>query len=189
MTTRDGINLALKIIGLTGLEETIVVAPNDLQAINVLLRKKSNKTQNLPEDRILRELKRQCLVEISSLQDGQFSFALTLIGAKRLQQVIIDELTIPTPKKWDSKWRIVSFDIPVKSSKQRLYFTRHLRAMGFMMLQRSLWIHPFSCFDVIEQLAGYYNVLRYCSFFEVSKVDNLSARRLLRRFEPLLSHR
>ena len=57
------------------------------------------------------------------------------------------------------------------------------------MLQRSIWVHPFPCFDQVQQIASHFNVLRYCAFFEVLEIDKYSARRLLRRFEPLLPRR
>jgi len=103
-----------------------------------------------------------------------------------LQEVIVDELVIPRPGKWDKRWRIVAFDIPVTQSRSRQKFVDRLQTLNFIMLQKSLWVHPFPCFDQVEQLAGHYNVMRHCTFVEVSQLDELAARRLLRRFTNLL---
>jgi hypothetical protein len=53
------------------------------------------------------------------------------------------------------------------------------------MLQRSMWAHPFESFEEIQLLASHYNIMRYCTLFEVSKFDDLSNRKLLRHFNSL----
>lgn len=181
MTTRDGINASLKIIGLAGLTGVAIVAPNALQGFNLLTKKSS---KNLNRSRVLTELKRQGLVHITH-QGSEFRYTITPAGAHRLQQSIIDELNIEIPKKWDKKWRIVTFDIPVQYSKQRAYFTARLQSFGFMMLQKSMWVHPASCLEQVEQLAAHYNVMRYCTLLEVGRMDELSTQRLLRHFKAL----
>lgn len=183
MSTRDGINAVLKIVGLTGLAGVTIVAPNAPQALAKLLNKAPAKKDNYL--RILNELKRQGLIHIAQ-EDEAFHYSLTVAGSKRLQQIIIDEITIPRPRKWDKKWRVVAFDVPVKHSGQRIAFTRHLRVLGLYVFQKSVWIHPFACFKEIEELASHYNILRYCVFLEVEKTDNILARRLSRHFESIL---
>ncbi|HVO86703.1 MAG TPA: hypothetical protein VMT23_03185 [Candidatus Binatia bacterium] len=179
MRTKEAVNAALKIVGAAGLDTTVVAAPNALQGFGILLKK--SPVPKADYEKVLNELRRQELVIISRDEDGM-SYGLTPAGAHRLQQVIIDELEVKVPAKWDKKWRLVTFDIPVRHSKQRAAFTHRLQSMGFMMLQKSIWVHPAPCFETIEQLAGHYNLLRYCSFAELSKVDDLSARRLKRHF-------
>lgn len=179
MSTKTSINASLRVIGITGLAGVSVIAPNTLQGLNLLL--KNSKTKVPKSQRILAELKRQGLVHITPLDNG-FHYSLTPKGAYRLQQALIDGLSVKIPKKWDKKWRMVAFDIPVKFSRQRTAFVHKLQELGFMMVQKSMWVHPAPCFDQVEQLAGHYNVLRYCTLFEVSKVDELTARKLTRRF-------
>jgi DNA-binding transcriptional regulator PaaX len=179
MTTKEGINSALKILGLTGLTGVAIAAPNATQGFKYILRKA--KKNNINHQRILAELKRQGLVHI--LQDGEYvRYTITPAGAYRLQQLIIDEIKITIPKKWDKKWRIVSYDIPVAQSKQRMAFANKLKSFNFTMIQKSVWAHPAPCFEQLEQLAGYYNVLRYCTLFEVTKLDELTTRKLIRQY-------
>lgn len=182
MTTRDGINAALKIIGLMGLAGTAVVAPNALQGLSLILKKSSAKKSD--HNRILKELKRQGLVHITQ-KDDTISYTLTPAGAHRLQRVMVEEVRIPRPKKWDKKWRIVTFDIPVKQSAGRAAFTQHLQNLGFFMIQKSMWVYPYPCFEQIDKIAGHYNILRYCTLLEVGRLDELSTRRLLSRFKEL----
>lgn len=183
MRTRDSIAVVLKILGLAGLAGTTIVAPNALQALSALLKKTAVKKSDY--QKVMKDLKRQGLVHTFQERDS-VTFSLTPAGAHRLQQIMVDELEIPKPTKWDKRWRLISFDIPVKYSRQRLLLTKHLQGLGLAMLQRSLWVHPFPCFEQVQQLAGHYNVLRYCAFMEVSRVDSLSAKRLSRLFASLL---
>jgi DNA-binding PadR family transcriptional regulator len=182
MTTRDGINTALKIIGLAGLAGVVVAAPNATQGLQFLLKK--SKKKDLNYQRVMTELKRQGLVHITQNGD-RLHYTVTPAGVHRLQQLMLDEIKIEIPKKWDKRWRVVSFDVPVTHSKQRMAFTQRLRGFNFMMLQKSIWIHPAPCFEQIEQLASHYNIMRYCTLLEVNKLDELTARRLLRHYNSL----
>jgi DNA-binding transcriptional regulator PaaX len=182
MTTREGINIALRIIGLAGLSGVVVAAPNATQGLEVLL-KKSRKKEINPQ-RVLAELKRQGLVHITQDED-RLHYTVTPAGAHRLQQLMLDEIIIEIPKKWDKRWRVVSFDVPVAHSKQRMAFTQKLRGFNFVMLQKSVWVHPAPCFEQIEQLASHYNIMRYCTLLEVSKLDELTTRKLLRIYNTL----
>lgn len=184
MRTKLAINAALKVLGVAGLVGITIVAPNALQGLRVVLRKSNIKPSDY--SRLLTELKRQGLVHITQSGD-EFHYTLTPAGVYRLQQSIADEIEIPRLSKWDKKWRLVAFDIPVRQSKQRAAFVTHLQDMGMALLQKSLWVHPFPCFEQVEQLAGHYNVMRYCTLMEVTKLDELAAQKLLRRFSDLLT--
>lgn len=183
MTTSKGVDSALNLIGLTGFAGISLVAPNAMQALSLLLRK----TATPPSDyaRIMKELRRQKLIEIF-INDNEVVLALSPAGAYRLAKNTVDEIQIPKLKNWDKKWRMVMFDIPVGKSTSRKYFTSHLGNLDFYMLQRSTWIHPHPCFEQIAEIAGFYNVMRYCSFIEISNLDDLTARKLVHHFSPIL---
>lgn len=180
MDNRGKINHALKIIGLAGLAGVTLVAPNAARGLSLLLKTPQDKYDGYA--RLLTELKRRGLVQVVN-DDGAYTYTLTPAGIQRLQQLLIDELAIPKPKKWDSKWRLIAFDVPSASSAKRAQFTQQLKDRGFYMLQKSLWVYPFPCFSQVEQIAAHYNVLRYCTFMEVDRIDELSLRRLLRYFQ------
>ncbi len=182
MSTKEGINTALKIIGLAGLAGVVIVAPNATQGLELILKKSKKKTIN--HQRVLAELKRQGLVHITHDED-RLHYTVTPAGVHRLQLMMLDDINIEIPKKWDKKWRVVSFDVPANQSKQRAAFTQRLQKFNFIMLQKSVWVHPASCFEQVEQLASYYNIMRYCTLLEVSKLDELTTKRLLSRYKTL----
>lgn len=166
--------------GFSGLS---VSAPNASRGLAPLLRKSPAQEANI--NRLLYDLKRQTLIDVT-IQAGQIRYALTPAGAYRLQELALDEVGIARPKKWDKKWRLVAFDVPVKQSRQRQKFVAKLQALNFFMLQRSLWIHPFPCFSEVEEIASHYNVLRHCSLMEINQTDKASARKLGNHFRHLL---
>ncbi len=45
--------------------------------------------------------------------------------------------------KWDRKWRIITFDIPEMSRKDRNFLRRELKWIGFKELQKSVWVYPY----------------------------------------------
>lgn len=183
MKTKQAINIALQVLGVAGLVGIVIVAPNALQGLAPLLKKTSIKDSDYA--RLLKELKRQGLVYITQ-SGGEIHYTLTPAGAYRLQEMVVDELVIPRPSKWDKRWRLVTFDIPVAQSRSRQKFVGKLQTLNFTMLQKSLWVYPFPCFDQIEQLAGHYNVFRYCNLMEVDRLDEVATRKLLRHFQSVL---
>lgn len=180
---KQSINAALFVIGMAGLNGMVIVAPNALQGLAPLLGKTGIKQTDY--SKLLKELRRQGLVDITKYKD-QVCYTITPAGAYRLQAVIIDNLAIPSPAKWDKKWRLVAFDIPNGKSRSRKKFVIKLQDLGFTMLQKSLWVHPFPCFEQVEHIAGHYNVLRYCSLMEVGRLDEIATKKLLRSYPGLI---
>lgn len=45
-------------------------------------------------------------------------------------------------RAWDDKWRLLVFDLPIRSQAPRIRLWRWLRAHRFGLLQRSVWISP-----------------------------------------------
>lgn len=184
MLVKDGVVESLKILGSVGLDGITVTAPNATQALLTLL--KDNKNQDYPVHKIIKELKRHDLI-YANKSGSDYSLHLTPAGAYRLQEIFINEIYIPITKKWDKKWRVVTFDVPIAQSRSRQLFTKKLKALGFEMVQKSLWAHPSPCFKQLNQLASHYNILRYCSFFEISKLDELSEKNLIKKFSYIIS--
>lgn len=183
MANRDALNDALKIIGSAGFSGLSLVAPSASRGLALLLGKSLSQQANI--SRLLYDLMRRGLVDVT-VQSDRVRYTITPTGAYRLQELALDQISITYPKKWDKKWRLVAFDVPIKQSRQRQEFVAKLQSLNFFMLQRSLWVHPFPCFNEVEEIAGHYNVLRHCSLMEISHADEASARKLGHHFRHLL---
>src|SRR3989338_1016131 len=79
-------------------------------------------------------------------------------------------MCINTPKKWDGKWRLVMFDIPMRFTKGREALRYHLKNLGFLQFQKSAWIHPFPCEDEILFIADFFGIGKHV---EILTVENL----------------
>lgn len=102
-------------------------------------------------------LRRQGCVKIEE-KNHQIYISLTERGRKMAGRFQIDSLKINEPKKWDKKWRLVIFDIAQLKSLQRSVFRGKLKDLNFYPLQKSVWIHPYSCKDEIGLLREFFGL-------------------------------
>lgn len=183
LSTKQLINAALKVIGITGLVGISIESPSTTDALGRL--GVIDETIS-PEkrSRLIQELRRQEL--ITETREGTLlRLQLTIKGAHRLQRTAIDELSIATPATWDHKWRLVMFDIPSRHQESRYLLTSQLKRLGFVLVQNSVWAHPYPCVDVIEQIVTYANLQSFVTIAEVVRLDESSSRRLLRHWPQL----
>lgn len=72
--------------------------------------------------------------------------------------------------KWDRKWRIVTFDIPVKKTKLRDNLRYKLKELGFGKLQQSIWISPLPIEDDIYEFLESNNLKKQVYVFISEKI-------------------
>ena len=72
---------------------------------------------------------------------------------------------------WDSKWRIVAFDIPETHSLTRNLFRRRLKELGFKLLQKSIWISKANCTNLIRNYVKELGISKWVSVLEAENVD------------------
>lgn len=135
--------------------------------------------------RAIRGLYRSKLIDFKERGDGTVKMVLSNEGKKKALEFNIDELSIKKPKRWDSRWRIVCFDIPKEEKKLRETFRSSLRRLGFYQLQKSIFIHPYPCSDEIDFLIEVYDAREYVRQMVVVEIDN--ALHLKQIFRHLLS--
>ena len=102
-------------------------------------------------------LRRQGYVEVKR-ENHQIYISLTPKGKEKVGWMQIDALKIKKPKKWDRKWRVVIFDINEVSRAYREAFRGKLKELGFISLQKSVWICPFKCRDEIALLKKFFGL-------------------------------
>lgn len=103
------------------------------------------------------QLRRRGCIEIKN-RGHQIYISLTEKGKKEAGWLQINALKIKKPKEWDRKWRIVIFDISQLKKIYRETFRGKLKELGFQLLQKSVWIHPFDCRDEIELLRDFFGL-------------------------------
>lgn len=102
-----------------------------------------------------RNLQRQGCINIKE-NNHQIYISLTKQGKKKAGRLQIDFLKIKRPQRWDGKWRIVIFDIAQLKNTYREAFRGKLKELGFVPLQKSVWICPFECREEIGVLKEFF---------------------------------
>lgn len=126
----------------------------------------------------INHLYRQKLIEYVADQDGKTIVKITKKGETRLRAFAIDLIEIKKPNKWDGKWRLVMFDIPMRFTKGREALRYHLKELNFFQFQKSAWIYPYPCEDEIIFIADFFGIGKYV---EVLTVENVLQDKKLRR--------
>lgn len=183
-TTRS-LNAVLEVIGVRGLSGIVVSArtlPEALEQLDVF---PTNATAS-EKRALIANLRRQGLVEIT-VKGNEMILQPSVKGIHRLQRAKIEALFIHPQNRWDGTWRMVSYDIPARYSKQRRLFTSELHRLGFTLLKDSTWFHPYPCFDVISELVAYCGLTNFVMVAEVARLDEGSLRRLLKSYPTLHS--
>lgn len=122
--------------------------------------------------RAIRNLYRSKLIDIKEDKDGVIVLRLNEKGKEKILKYRVDNIKIPVMKKWDSKWRVVLFDIPEPKKKIRDIFRFHLKKLGFFEFQKSVFVYPFDCEDEINFLIEFYNIRPNVRFMIADFIDN-----------------
>lgn len=83
---------------------------------------------------------------------------LTPKGRKILKEVVFNNLKIDIPKRWDGRWRMVIFDIPEENKNSRDIVREKLKQIGFLRIQKSVYLFPYECTKEIVFLAERLNI-------------------------------
>src|SRR3989338_2720861 len=115
-------------------------------------------------------IRRQKLIEYVADKNGKTIVKITKKGNTRLRAFDIELMKINKPKRWDSKWRLVMFDIPMRFTKGREALRYHLKELNFFQFQKSAWIYPYPCEDEIIFIADFFGVGKHV---EILTVENI----------------
>jgi len=160
----------LAAIGFAGLMTMVAIAPNSLQMLQLFgLGKKKYKPRSVYAT--LKRLEREKIVDIKEKGD-KATITITEKGKKRLLKYNIDDIKIKIPKKWDKKWRIVSFDIPERQKNAREALRRKLKELDFFPLQKSLFIFPYPCKNEIDFIAEIFQIENCVIFLETNNINS-----------------
>ena len=132
--------------------------------------KRSKKYSRMQIQSAVESTKRQKLIEYVTDKDGKTIVKITKKGETKLRTFDIELMCINTPKKWDGKWRLVMFDIPMRFTKGREALRYHLKKLNFFQFQKSAWIYPYPCEDEIIFITDFFGLGKYV---EILTVENL----------------
>lgn len=126
---------------------------------------------NLKAQQAFRGLRRYKFVRrVRETPDNRY--ALTQKGERKLRAIFIDEVVIKRKKKWDGRWRLVMYDLPIRFKRARDLFRWKLKDLGLYQFQKSVWIYPYPCEGELLFVADFFGVRKYVEILEVSKILN-----------------
>lgn len=114
-----------------------------IRAMNRIARNRVKKRRKRADalERTLAALARKGLLQI--LEEGDNRLVRITDTGKELLQ-ISGRYDFRKPKAWDGAWRIVMFDIPNDHKELRHELRRVLEHIGFLQLQQSVYVFPYS---------------------------------------------
>lgn len=120
----------------------------------------------------IKSLYRSKLVIEKDNADGSTTIVLTDKGKEKALTFNIESMSIPVPKKWDKKWRMVLFDIPEKRKAVRNALRETLRRLGFYEFQKSVFVYPYECKNEIDYVIEFFRVRPYVRTVATQELDN-----------------
>jgi len=163
--------VALAIVAVASLPFVMMIAVSMGNAVQIFRKFPTGKKYNKKEVfNAFKHLKREKLIEYISSKDGQTVIRITRKGQGKLYSFAIDKMVIKKCKKWDGKWRLVTFDLPIRFNKARNALRFKLKQLGFVQFQKSLWIYPYPCEEEILFIADYFKVAKYVEILEVNSI-------------------
>jgi|SRR3989344_4140960 len=110
------------------------------------------------------------MLELVSTPRGKRA-RLTRKGEQYLRKIEAVDFVLPKPKKWDEKYRVVIFDIKEGKRRVRGQLRATLRTIGFIQLQKSVWVYPYDCEDLITILKADFKIGREVLYMVVDQIE------------------
>lgn len=157
--------LILGTIKLTGLLSVALLAPNVIQGMHRLGLVPSTRQNDVVRRSCRRMLDRGFLV----WEHGKLR--LTMKGERELRLLQLREES-HSRRRWDSKWRVLIFDIPERKRVLRNRVRETLRLIGFVRLQGSVWVYPHDCEDLVTLLKADFKIGNDLVYMIVDQIEN-----------------
>lgn len=75
-------------------------------------------------------------------------------------------------RKWDKRYRMVIFDIPEQRRGVREQLRRLMRECGFLCIQKSVWLSPYDCEELIALVKAELRIGKDVLYVIVDSVEN-----------------
>ncbi len=103
---------------------------------------------------------------------------VTPVGQKRIKDIFSPPVY---SDNWNSKWYLVSFDIPEKLRLKRNILRENLEKLNFGKLQNSVWISPYNFLGDVKEIVDSLDIKPYVIFSISDKVGEEESKILAER--------
>ncbi len=157
-------------IAVTGMLAVAMVAPNVLKILDGFGSRKKRIAEQ--SKRALTRLEARGHVAFEERNGMRFA-RITLEGRRVMHlQKQKAELAARTGKRWDTRYRVVIFDIPVKRKGLRDRLRRVMKECGFFQIQKSVWLHPHDCEELMALIKADLHVGKDVIYMIVESIEN-----------------
>lgn len=164
---RDLRKAMLLAISATGMLAVAAIAPNMFQLLGrsgALARLKYQTKSVLTRLRMKGEIE---FIE----RDGKQFVQLTERGEKILS-IERQKMVAKRLGRWDTRYRLVIFDIPEKRKKTRDQLRYQMQEVGFLRIQDSVWIYPYDCEEFIALLKADLHIGKHVLYAVVEEIED-----------------
>jgi len=171
--------IILGVLAVSAFLGVALIAGNAIQIFSKF--NKSKRYNKRKIDKTITYLKKKKMIQFISSKNGQQIIEITKRGKSYLRSFAIETIGIKKSLKWNGEWQVVIFDFPVRFKKSRNAFRFKLKQLGFIQIQKSVWVYPYLCEDEILFIADFWGVLNYIEIFTVNKM--LHEQKLKKHFK------
>ena len=152
---KDIAKTILKAVGLTTLVAGVIVFPGLAHVVN-WVEKESGESSNRVR-RSFDRMQKRGMVQVRK-KGKKTELILTPKGTRWFMRYSFEDQKQKRPSKWDGLWRIVMFDIPEGNRDIRNLIRGYFKKLGFARIQKSVFIYPYPCFEVIQTLRRHFKL-------------------------------
>lgn len=164
--------VVLRTVAAAGFLSVAILAPNAVRMLRSFdgTRERS-KNPKYSINSTINKLLEAKLIHFEDSGRGKF-VRLTEKGEQKLRMLENYGFKFEKPRKWDGKWRILIFDIKINRNNTRDKLRRTLKAIGFIQLQKSVWVFPYDCEDLILLLKADFKIGKDVLYMIVDMIEN-----------------
>lgn len=165
-------HVVLHTIGVAGVLSIMILTPNAMRILKMFDGGKHRSTNprylfGTAFERLLGKR----LITIEQTGKGKF-VRLTDAGKEELALMVARSPDKRKPKRWDGRWRIVTYDIREERKGLRIKLAQTLHTFGFYRLQNSLWVYPYDTEALLIMLKSHYKLGSEVLYGVMEKIEN-----------------
>ena len=111
------------------------------------------------------------MIVIEQGKNGKY-VRLTTEGEHALAKMLARKPDSRVLRRWDKRWRMVTYDISESRRAIRARLQELLRTFGFFRLQNSVWVYPHDCEALVILLKTDFKIGTEVLYAVVEKIEN-----------------
>ena len=165
-------HVLLHTVATAGVLSIMLLAPNALRVLAMFDGgKRRSKNPKYLFGSALERLLGKRLIVLQQPPKGKF-VRLTDAGKKALALRVAHTPDSRRPRRWDGRWRVVTYDIREAKKGLRQKLAQTLRTFGFYRLQNSLWVYPYDTEALLILLKAHYQIGGEVLYGVMEKIEN-----------------